>query len=44
MFVVNWERKHVLTDQLHAIEEYYQETVKRDRSETFGLLENLDFR
>ena len=39
MFVVKWDRKEVLTDQLQAIEEYYQ-SVKRDRKETFGLLLN----
>ena len=39
MFVVKWDRKEVLTDQLQAIEEYYQ-AVKRDRKETFGLLFN----
>lgn len=44
MFVVNWERKDVLTEQLHAIEVHYQTNIKRDRNEIFGLLENLEFR
>ena len=42
MFVVKWDRKDVLTDQLQAIEQYYQ-TLKRDTNETFGLLENRDY-
>ena len=42
MFVVKWDRKEVLTDQLQAIEDHYQ-TVKRDRSDTFGLLDNPNF-
>ena len=44
MFVVNWKRREVLTEQLFAIEEHYQNNVKRDRKEIFGLLENLEFR
>ena len=37
MFVVNWNRKDVLIDQLQAINDSY-DAKKRDKADSFGLL------